>query len=77
MWLSVKLHADYCVDIQNARWLRPAFAESCRLLRVKKAKELVTVDVWNALDQSLKIALQIRAMCTTDKSYMYYTLRIE
>jgi len=48
-------HADYCVDILstqctlatvlNARWLRLAFAESYRLLRVNQTKELVTVCV--------------------------------
>jgi len=41
----VKPHAEYCVDILNARWLRPVFAESYRLLRVNQAKELVTVRV--------------------------------
>jgi len=41
----VKPHADYCVDILNALWLRPVFAESYRLLRVHQAKELVTVRV--------------------------------
>jgi len=35
-----------------------------------QAKELVTVRIQNALDQSLKVAPQIRAMCTTP-----YTLR--
>jgi len=34
IWRLVKPHADYCVDIQNARWLRPVFTESYRLLRV-------------------------------------------
>ena len=29
----------------NARWLRPAFAESYRLLRVNQARELVIVRV--------------------------------
>jgi len=29
----------------NARWLRPVFAESYRLLLVNQAKELVTVRV--------------------------------
>jgi len=55
-----KPHADYCVDILKARWLRPAFSESYRLLRVNQAKELMTVRVLNAPDQSLKVALQIR-----------------
>jgi len=63
IWPLAKPHVDYCVDILSARWLRPVFAESYRLLRVNQAKELVTVRVWNALDQSLKIALQIRAIC--------------
>jgi len=35
----------------KARWLRPAFAESYRLLCVTLSKELVAVHVWNALDQ--------------------------
>jgi len=61
----VKPHPDYCVDILNTRWLPPVFAESYRLLRANQAKEFVTVRVWNATDQSLKVALQIRAMCTT------------
>jgi len=39
----VKPRADYCVDILNARWLRPVFAESSRLLHMNQAKELVTV----------------------------------
>ena len=30
-------------DMLQARWLRPAFAESYRLLRVHQAKELVAV----------------------------------
>jgi len=33
------------VYIFKARWLRPAFAESYRLLRVTLLKELVTVHV--------------------------------
>jgi len=36
----VKPHADYCVDILKARWLRPAFAESYRLLPVTLSKNL-------------------------------------
>ena len=31
------------VDILKARWLRPAFAESYRLLRLTLSKELVAV----------------------------------
>ena len=54
-WISigplVKPHANNCVDILKGRWLRPAFAESYRLLRVTLSKELVTVHVWNAPDQ--------------------------
>jgi len=38
-------HASYCVDILKPRWLRPAFAESYRLLRVTLSKELVGVAV--------------------------------
>ena len=34
IWRLVKPYANYCVDILKARWLRPAFAESYRLLRV-------------------------------------------
>ena len=34
IWRLVKPHANYCVDIVKALWLRPAFAESYRLLRV-------------------------------------------
>jgi len=51
IWRLVKPHANYCVDILKARWLRPAFAESYRLLRVTLSKELVAVFVWNAPDQ--------------------------
>jgi len=51
IWRLVKPHANYCVDILKARWLRPTFAESSRLLRVNQAKELVVVHVWNAPDQ--------------------------
>jgi len=40
------------------------------MLCVDQAKELVTVRVWNAPDQSLKVTLQMRAMCTT--SYTLY-----
>jgi len=47
----VKLHANYCVDILTARWLRPAFTESYRLRRVTLSKELVAVHVCNAPDQ--------------------------
>jgi len=47
----VKLHANYCFDILKARWLRPAFAESYRLLRVTLSKEVVAVHVWNAPNQ--------------------------
>jgi len=47
----VKPHANYCVDILKARWLRPAFAESYRLRRVTLSKELVAVNVCNAPDQ--------------------------
>jgi len=34
IWPLVKSHADYSADIFKALWLRPAFGESCRLLRV-------------------------------------------
>ena len=51
VWRLVKPHANYCVDILTARWLRPAFAESYRLQRVTLSKELVAVHVWNAPDQ--------------------------
>ena len=75
VWSLVKPHADYCVNMLDARWLRPAFAESCRLLRVNQAKELVTVRVWNAPDQSLTLhcrlelcVLHIRALCTSPVS---------
>ena len=47
----VKPHANYCVDIRKARWLRSAFAESYRLLCVTLSKELVAIHVWNAPDQ--------------------------
>jgi len=36
---------NYCVDILKAHWLRPAFAESYRLLRVTFSKEFVAVHV--------------------------------
>jgi len=51
IWRLVKRHANYCVDILKARRLRPAFAESYRLLRVILSKQLVAVHVWNAPDQ--------------------------
>ena len=51
MWRLVKPHANYCVDILKARWLRPAFAELYRLLRVTLSKEALAVHVWNAPDQ--------------------------
>jgi len=38
-------HANYCVDILKARWLRPAFGEQHRLLGVALSKELVAVHV--------------------------------
>ena len=43
IWRLVMPHAYYCVDILKARWLRPAFAESYRLLRVTLSKVLVAV----------------------------------
>jgi len=51
IWRLVKPHANYCVDILTARWLRPAFPESHRVRRVTQSKELVGVHVWNAPDQ--------------------------
>jgi len=51
IWRLVKPHANYCVNILKARWLRPAFAESYRLLRVTLSKELVAFHVSNAPDQ--------------------------
>ena len=50
IWRLVKPHAKSCVDILKARWLRPEFAESYRLLRVTLSKERVAVHVWNAPD---------------------------
>jgi len=38
-------YANYCADILKPRWLRPAFAESYRLLRVTLSKELVGMAV--------------------------------
>jgi len=55
----VKPHADYYVDYLNARWLRPVS------LRMNQAKGPVTVCVCNAPIQSLKVGLQILAVCTT------------
>jgi len=51
IWRLVKPHADYCVNIRKSCWLRLAFADLYRLLRVNQAKELVTVRVWNAPDK--------------------------
>jgi len=51
VWPLVKPHAIYCIDILKAHWLRPAFAESYRLLRLTLSKEIVDVYVWNAPDQ--------------------------
>jgi len=34
MTVGQAAHTNYCVDILKARWLRPAFAESYRLLRM-------------------------------------------
>ena len=51
IWQLVKPHATYCVDVHKARWLRPAFAELYRLLRVILSKEVLAVHVWNAPDQ--------------------------
>ena len=36
VWWLVKPHANYCVNIFTARWLRPAFAESYRLRLYQK-----------------------------------------
>jgi len=44
-----KPHEDYCVDILNARWLRPVFAESCLLLRVNQVKKIVKSYVYYTL----------------------------
>ena len=41
IWRLAKPHANHCVDILKACWLRPAFAESYRLLRVTLSKKLV------------------------------------
>jgi len=68
MWPFVKPHVDCCVDILNARWLRPAFAESYRLLRVNQARELVIVRVWSTWSK-----LQ---SCTGDKGYVNCTLHV-
>ena len=54
IWLLVKPHANYCVNILKARWLRRAFAESYRLLRVILSQEFVAVLVWDAPDQRHK-----------------------
>jgi len=51
VWPLVKRHDIYCVGILKAQWLRPAFAESYRLLRLTLLKELVDVYVGNAPDQ--------------------------
>ena len=51
IWRLVKPHANYNVEIHKARWLRPAFAESYRLLCVTLSKELVAFHVWDAPDQ--------------------------
>jgi len=34
MTVGQAAHTNYCVDILKAHWLRPAFVESYRLLRV-------------------------------------------
>jgi len=41
----VKLHVNYCVAILKARWQRPTFSESHRLLRVTLPTELVAFHV--------------------------------
>ena len=41
-----------------------------------QVKELVTVRVWNAPDQSSKVALQIKAMCTTHYTLCYRAISI-
>ena len=40
IWRLVKTLANYCVDILKARWLRPAFVESYRSLRLTLSKWL-------------------------------------
>jgi len=45
IWPLVKPHANCCVNILKARWLRPALSESYRLLRVILSKERVAVHV--------------------------------
>ena len=51
IWQLVEPHANYCVDILKARWLRPTFAELYRLLRMTLSKEVLAVHVWNAPNQ--------------------------
>ena len=53
IWQLAKSHANYCIVsiILKARWLRPAFIESYRLLHATLSKELLAVHVWNAPDQ--------------------------
>jgi len=75
IWRLVKLHANYCVDILTARWLRPAFAELYRLRRVILSKELVAVHVWNAPDQwhNWRTSPPCQAKCTNrDPSSLYF-----
>ena len=45
MNLSMTIGQAACQLLRQARWLRPAFAESYRLLRVTLSKELVAVHV--------------------------------
>ena len=45
MNLSMTISLAACQLLRQARWLRPAFAESYRLLRVTLSKELVAVHV--------------------------------
>jgi len=67
---AASLQADYSVIIFQARWLRPALGESCRLLRINQVKELVAICVSNAPDQCSKVVLQIRAMCRHKRNFV-------
>jgi len=53
--MTVGQAAYYCVDIFNARWLHPVFADSYRLLRTNQAKEPLVVRASNAPAQSLRL----------------------
>jgi len=70
IWPLVKRYVDYYVDILKARWLRPVFAESCRLYVWIRRKNYWLFVFECICSKHEVVLLQTRTMCRASSTIL-------